>query len=74
VGPFAYIPYDYIGIPNHRKGVYVPYFGEKKTLVQCIGFSLIISSYAQIPMERENLISSWAYDDPSHSCHPGVSL
>ena len=59
MGPFAYIPYDYLGIPDHRKGMYVPTFGEKKTLVHCICFNLIIGGYAQIPMERENLVSSW---------------
>jgi hypothetical protein len=74
VGPFAYMTYDYLGVPNHRKGVNVQAFGEMEALVQGIGFGLIISCDAQIPMKREHLNSSWAYDDPSRSCHPEVSF
>jgi hypothetical protein len=62
--------YDYLIITNDRKGVDVRIFCEEKALIQSVSFGLIIGCNFETPMEGECLISSWAYDDPSHSCHP----
>jgi hypothetical protein len=69
-----HMTYDYLGVPNHRKGVNVQDFGKMEALVQGVGLILVSSYDAQIPMKREHLNSSWAYYDPSRSCHPRVSF
>jgi hypothetical protein len=71
VGAFAGMIYDYLIIANEQKGVEVRIFGEEKALIQSVSFGLIIGCNFDAPVEGECLISSWANDDPSRSCHPG---
>jgi len=71
VRTFASMIYDYLRIPNDKKGVDVHIFGKEKALIQSVSFGLIIGCNFEAPVEGECLISSWANDDPSHSCHPG---
>jgi len=74
VEAFAGMIYDYLRITNDRKGVDVHIFGEEKALIQSIIFGLIIGCNFEAPVEGECLISSWAYDDPSLSFHPRISI
>jgi hypothetical protein len=50
--------------------VNVQALGEVEALIKGIDFNLVINCDTQIPMKREHLDSSWAYYDPSRSCHP----
>jgi hypothetical protein len=74
VRAFAGMIYDYLRVANDIKGVDVHIFGEEKALIQSVSFGLIIGCNSEAPVEGEFFISSWENDDPSRSCHPGVSF
>ena len=69
MGAFAGMIYDYLIITNERKGVEVRILGKEKALIKSVIFGLIIGCNSEALVEGKCLISSWANDDPSRSCH-----